>query len=377
MLKKNMIKTLVCVLLLATMLLSFAGLVSCGEKEDVALSSGNVSFTEGMYRYWYTQLKEYYVSQYGVTDSSDFWNTQVPNADYTYADFIDDKIHSQIKYYLAGNVLFDSYDLSNKLKSAWSSVKDKVDQEINDGVNSFGSRSEYDKYLKKKYGIDTSTYRSVKLMEQEFFLTYDYLYNTVSGIERATDAEIDAYYTSKYARIKYYMVLKNYKYRVDENGNRVLNGAGSYIQDPLTDAEKAERATYVNEVFAKGGEEIDLYVKKDYPDMLAAAPNGYYLAKSEYYGRLFTNTIVEATFAMQVGDTVLCENEDAFFIVQRLTLPDKAYKGTDKGQFDSIGEFAVNEKFETKFAPEIDKIKVNNEVCSRYSVISLLDTKYN
>ena len=70
------------------------------------------------------------------------------------------------------------------------------------------------KYLKKKYGIDTSTYRSVKLMEQEFFLTYDYLYNTESGIERATDAEIDAYYTSKYARIKYYMVLKNYKYLI-------------------------------------------------------------------------------------------------------------------------------------------------------------------
>jgi len=297
---------------------------------------------------------------------------------YTYADFVDNKIATQIDYYLAGNVVFEQYKLATKLKDVWKTVQDGIDEEIDDGVNSFGSRAEYDAYLDQKYGIDSSIYRRVKLMEQKFYLAYDYLYNAESGVERATNSEIDAYYTEKYARIKYYMVLKNFEYRVDSEGNRVMNSNGSFIQDPLTEKEKQEKVTYVTGAFeaVKNGEDIDIFIKKDYPDMLKNAPNGYYLAKSEYYGRLFTNTILDETFDMAIGDTVLCENDDAFFIVQRLSLPAKGYQGVDKDQLSNIGEFAVNEKFEKKFAPIIEKIEKDTDVCDKYTVVSLLEEKY-
>jgi len=378
MFKKKVFKKITAIILLISLLLSVNALVSCGEKETTVLSVNGVECTEDMYHYWYVQLKDYYVTNYGITDSKDFWNTQVSNADYTYADFVDNKISNQINYYLAGNVLFEQYKLDTKLKDVWKSVKDDVEEEIDDGVNSFGSRAEYDAYLNEKYGIDSSIYRRVKLMEQKFYLAYDYLYNAESGIERATDAEIDAYYTEKYARIKYYMVLKNFEYRVDSQGNRVVNAEGSFIQDPLTEKEKQEKAAYAAQAFeaVKNGEEIETFIKKDYPDMLKAAPNGYYLAKSEYYGRLFTNTILDATFAMEIDDTVFCENEDAFFIVQRLSLPEKGYQGVDKDQLSNIGEFAVNEKFEKKFAPIIEEIKKDTDICDKYTVISLLEEKY-
>ena len=378
MFKKKVFKRITATVLLLSLLFSVSVLASCQEKETVALSVKGVECTQDMYRYWYMQLKDYYVANYGITDSKDFWSTQVPNADYTYADFVDNKISTQIDYYLAGNVLFEQYKLDTKLKDVWEAVRDGVEEEIDDGVNSFGSRAEYDAYLNEKYGIDSSIYRRVKLMEQKFYLAYDYLYNAENGIERATDAEINAYYTEKYARIKYYMVLKNFEYRVDSDGNRVVNAEGSFIQDPLTEKEKKEKAAYAAQAFeaVKNGEEIETFIKKDYPDMLRAAPNGYYLAKSEYYGRLFTNTILDATFAMKIGDTVFCENEDAFFIVQRLSLPEKGYQGVDKDQLSNIGEFAVNAKFEAKFAPIIEEIEKDTNVCDKYTVLSLLEEKY-
>ena len=376
--KKNVLKRLIVILLLLSLLLSASLLSSCGEKEMAVLSVDGVECTEDMYRYWYIQLKDYYVSNYGITDSVDYWRTKVTNADYTYADFVDNKIRTQIDYYMAGNVLFEELKLATKMKDAWNTIKDGIEQEIDDGVNAFGSRAEYDKYLESKYGIDSSVYRCVKQMERRFYMAYDYLYNSESGVERASDAEINKYYTEKYARIKYYMVLKNFEYRLDSDGNRVMNSEGSFIQDPLTEKEKAEKVTYANQAYQAilNGEDIDTFIKKDYADMLKEAPNGYYLAKSEYYGRLFTNTILDATFGMKIGDTVLCENEDAFFVVQRLSLPDKGYQGVDEDQLTNIGEFAVNEKFEAKFAPIIGKIEKKTTVCDQYTVISLLEEKY-
>lgn len=376
--KVNLFKKMVAITLLMALVLSVLVLSSCGKNETAVLSVNGVECTEDIYRYWYMQLKDYYVSNYGITDSKSYWDTQVPNTDYTYADFVDNKIATQINYYLAGNVLFEQYSLDSRLKDAWVAILEGVDEEIDDGVNSFGSRAEYDAYLDKKYGIDSSIYRRAKLMEQKFYLAYDYLYNSENGIEQATEAEIDAYYTAKYARIKYYMVLKNFEYRVDAQGNRVTDANGSFIQDPLTEKEKQEKATFVAGAFeaVKKGEDIDTFIKKDYPDILKSAPNGYYLAKSEYYGRLFTNTILDATFDMAIGDTVLCENDDAFFIVQRLSLPAKGYQGVDKSQLSNISEFAVNEKFEKKFAPIIEEIKKDTDVCDKYTVVSLLEEKY-
>ena len=162
--KKNVFKKITAVILLLSLILSVSALVSCSGNETGVLSVEGVECTEDMYRYWYIQLKDYYVSNYGITDSKEFWLTQVANADYNYAAFVDNKIRTQIDYYLAGNVLFQQYRLDTKLKDTWNTIKNGIDEEIDDGVNSFGSRAEYDDYLEKKYGIDSSIYRRVKQM---------------------------------------------------------------------------------------------------------------------------------------------------------------------------------------------------------------------
>ncbi len=368
-------KTLISVIsffLLLTLLL--VAVPSCSSSDKTALSSGSTTVTEGVYRYWYIKLKAYYVDSYSdVVDSQEFWQTEAPNLGITYAEFIDDKIETQIHYYLAGNRLFAENDLSTALKSEWTQVKASIDEEINDAITSLGSRSKYDEYLDKKYGIDTDTYRKARLMEQKFYLSYDYFFNSVTGIELATEAEIDAFYLESYALIKYYMILKNYAYRLDASGNRVMDSGGNYIQDELSEEEKAAQVVRAASLYEsiKNGESIDTYIKADYPDLVSSAPNGFYVLKNEYYGYLFTSTIINAAFDMKIGDTVLAENEDAYFIIQRYSLPEKAYQGSDMSQFDEIGDYAVNDKFEAKFAPYIEAIVRVDEICDKYSVTTV------
>ena len=126
--KVKMFKKITAVALLMALALSVLVLSSCGKNETAVLSVNGVECTEDMYRYWYMHLKDYYVSNYGIADSKGFWDTQVPNADYTYADFVDNKISTQINYYLAGNVLFERYELDSKLKDAWRTSIDDVDE---------------------------------------------------------------------------------------------------------------------------------------------------------------------------------------------------------------------------------------------------------
>ncbi len=344
-------------------------LAACSDGGGVVLSCDGVEFDEKAYAYWYIQLKDYYVSSYSdIEDTDECWKSEISDLGITYGEFVDDKIRTQIRYYLAGNLLFKEYGLSVP-----KSVTAGIDEDIDDAINSFGSRSAYDKYLESKYGIDSKEYRTIKLMEQKYYLVYDYLYNSETGIDLATAEEIDRYYQENYARIKYYMVRKNYDYEYDDDGNRVVDSSGKYVLVELTDEQKAENKKKIEDAYEKiqNGESIDTYIKKDFPDESKNYPNGYYVLQNEYYGYLFTSTVINAAFEIEPGEVTFCENEDAYFIVQRLTLADKAYEGSDKDQFTDIADYAVGDKFEARFAEIIERIVADDALVEKYSVLTV------
>ena len=115
-------------------------LVSCKDTNGTVLQADGVRIDETLYEYWYIQLKDYYVDTYAdLEDTVPFWNSEMPDMNVTYGEYIDNKIRTQIQYYLAGNVLFERYGLELS-----SEVIDKIDTDIDDGINSFGSRAQYD-----------------------------------------------------------------------------------------------------------------------------------------------------------------------------------------------------------------------------------------
>ena len=71
------------------------------------------------------------------------------------------------------------------------------------------------------------------------------------------------------------------------------------------------------------------------------------------------------------NEAILCENEDAYFIVQRYALPDKAYLGSDKTQFESIASDTVEKKFMTKFNEVIGSIETDQSLVEKYSVTTV------
>jgi len=354
--------------LLAVILLLgvFAG---CSKSNEIVLSCEGVDINEEAYHYWFIQLKQYYISSFSdIVDSKEFWESEVPGLEITYGEFIDDKIKTQINFYLAGNVFFERYDLSLN-----DSAVASIDEEINDGINAFGSRAKYDAYLEDRYGVDSRALRKIKLMEQKFYAVYQYLYNEKTGIETATKTEIENFYLERFARIKYFMVLKKYAYVYDDKGNRVTDTSGQFKMEALDEKGVLDQQLLANEAYQKilSGESIDSFNKKYYADLEKKYPNGYYLIENETYAALFTATVVNATFGMKIGDTVLCENDDAYFIITRLPLIDKAYEGSDSSQFSDIAKDAVEAKFIKKFNEVIETITVNEDIVDSYSVVTV------
>lgn len=344
-------------------------LIGCGASNQTVLQGDGIEITEEAYQYWYIQLKDYHVSSYSdVVDDVVFWNSQYDDAGMTYAEFFDQKIRKQIEYYLAGNILFERYDLSLS-----DTVISNIDQEIDDGINAFGSRSEYDAYLKERYGVSSRSLRKIKIMEQRFKAVYDHLYNAKTGVEKATEAEIEAFYNENYAKINYYMVMKKYDYVYDEKGNRVTDSQNKYQMVSLDEAGQLENKAHAEEVLAKvqAGEALDTFIKKYYADIAAAYPNGFYVLENDNYGAMFTPTVIKAAFSLKENEAILCENEDAYFIVQRYALPDKAYLGSDKTQFESISSDTVEKKFMTKFNEVIGSIETDQSLVEKYSVTTV------
>ncbi len=357
---------LVALILIFAVLGSF--LFGCGNQNRTVLANDGIKIDQTAYEYWYIQLKDYYVDSYAdLVDDISLWNSKMPEMDVTYGEYIDTKIRTQIEYYLAGNVLFDRYDLSLS-----KTVIENIETDIDDGINAFGSRAKYDAYLEERYSVNSRELRKIKVMEQKFLAVYNYLYNSESGIEKATDSEISEFYTNNYVRIKYYMVLKNYDYVYDQEGNRVVEN-NAYKTVELDEAGKLENKQHAEEVYAaiQNGENMDVYLNKYFGDLAIKFPNGYYVLNNETYVAAFTSTIIKPAFELEINGVALCENEDAYFVVQRLDLIDNAYLGSDQAQFESIASDAVEKKFIEKFEGIIETIERNNDLIDQYSVTTV------
>lgn len=364
-------RTLCLIIALSVFLLTvLSAFAACSSNDPVVLECDGVQVTESMYNYWFITLKDYYVNSYSdISDSEESWNSELGDTGQTYAQFVDAKIRDQIAYYLAGNVLFKEYDLKVE-----DSVKESIQQDIDDAINSFGSRSQYNSYLERHYGIDSDELYSIRYFEQKYYSVYEYLYDDENGAEMATDAEKDAYFLENYARIKYLMVLKEYEYQYDDEGNRLLDNNGNYVLDELSEEEKAGReelAQLYYDNIKNGKVDIDEYLEQQYPDILEGFPNGYYVVQNIYYSTLFTTTMITAAFDIEPGEVTMTENDDAYFIIERLELEDKAYEGDDESQFANLSEYAIGEKFTAKFGEIIDRMSEDEGITDKYSVLTV------
>lgn len=339
---------------------------SCTSGKD-ALEYKGYEITEGMYSYWMKSWKSYYLSYYSdITDTEEYWNAEASEG-VTNKDYLTEQISTRIRYYLIAEKLFDDYNL--KLDDE---VKEKIESDINDQTDYYGSKGAFNDFLSEEYGININTLKKIYTIEEKYRALFQYLYGT-NGKNTSTPEELDNYYKTYFVRVKYVMFLKEVKYAYDEEGHRITDPATGYYEfEDLTDEEKEEVTRKANEVLdgVKGGENIDTYMAeymKEFGYTPEEYPNGYYISADNY--TLHTVDVTSAALEMEIGEVRLIENESCYFVVQKFELIDKAYAALpDSNQFTDLVSYSNNLKFTAEFNEYLSDIEEDSELIAKYSV---------
>ena len=338
---------------------------ACGNKEKVVLEYKGKTITEGMYSYWMKNWKDYYLEHYSdVKDTPEYWNS-MNEAGVTNGEYLSSQIKTRIDFYLIGMVLFDELglELSNETKKS-------INEDINAQIGHYGSRSEYVKVLESKYGMTINEIKKVFTAEEEYLAVYEYLYDEIRGKETASEKELDDYYNTYYARVKYVMFLKNTKYLYNDDGTRKTDSNGMYLTEELTEDEKAavtEKADQVYKEALDGADMNDLMVKymEEFGFSLSKTPNGFYISADDYTSH--SSTVTAAALEMKENEVKLCENDDCYFIIKKFDLPEKGYASTtDSKQFEKFVYYVNSQKFAKKFSELAKNIKYNEEIIEKY-----------
>lgn len=336
---------------------------------DVVMEYEGYTITEGMYLYWMKEWKDYYVTNYAdVEDTEAFW-AEVNETGITNEEYIAANVKTRIKYYLIGQALFDQYDLELSEEAL-----EGIQSDLNEQIEYYGSKSEYNAFLKEEYGINLSVLEKIYTYEEKYTQIYEYLYST-TGRLTATAAELDEYYQSYYARVKYVMFLKNTKYVLDEDGKRVTDSNGYYKMEDLTEEEIAEVKSTVDAAYedVKNGGDITAYFEKHMEQFGFKAetyPNGFYITPDEYAQH--TAEVTNAALSMEVGEVRLVENDACYFVVEKYDLIDQAYNTEiDSDQFTYLVSYCNSEKFTKHFEELSKKIEINEDLISGYRLKDL------
>jgi len=351
-------------LALITLLSSFS-LFSCSS-DNVVMSFEGYKVTEDMYRYWVLSWKQYYLNYYSdVEDTEDFWFAENVQGG-TNEEYLTEQTHQRIKYYLIGQALFEKYKLNLS-----GEEKDEIKNDIDEQIEYYGSRSSFNSYLEKTYGIDVNVLKSVYTWEAKYNKVYSYLFDSEKGIMTANDKELEEYYNENYVRVKYVMFFKKVKYAYDEDGKKKTDINGRYVFIDLTEKEQADVVEKVNKVYndVSGGGNIDEYVKNLMPEFgyeIESYPNGFYITADEY--SLHTAAVTSAAFEMEVGEVRLAESEDTFFVIKKYDLIDKAYVGEDKNQFTYLVSYCNSYKFVKYFDSMGKDLEFDETITSKYKL---------
>ena len=359
--KMKFIKLTAALLCILTFVPMFA---ACSSGGSAVMEYKGYTVTEGMYLYWMKEWKSYYVTNYAdIQDTDAFWN-EMSEAGVTNEEYISTNIKSRIRYYLIGQALFDQYGLKLSDKT-----KEGIKADLEAQIEYYGSKSEYNAFLKEEYGINLSVLEKIYTYEEKYKQVYEYLYST-SGKLTASAAEIEDYYQNYYARVKYIMFMKNTKYVFDEEGKRVTDSNGNFKMEDLTDEEKATVKKTAEDVLAdvkKGGNIADHFEKHmaQFGFEESSYPNGFYITADEYTQH--TAEVTNAAFDMKEGEVRMVENDACYFVVQKFDLIDNAYMSDiDKDQFTYLISYCNSKKFAEHFEKLSKEIVIHDDIVAKY-----------
>ena len=182
---------------------------------------------------------------------------------------------------------------------------------------------------------------------------------------------MDEYYQKNYARISHIFIGTDSKFVYDEEGMYVYDEEGNVKTEEYTEEELAEQKRKAEEVVSKleaGGDFDELLEKYTEDTATQVYPNGYYLTRTSNY----VAEVIDAAFAMEVGEWKMVTSDLGYHIVRRLELEPNGYNAQPNADFFTDFESNITvESFTAFISPYLEDVVVHNEIADLYSLKSV------
>ena len=324
------------------------------------MTCGNYSIDEDDFTYYLATYKGKFAKMYAdFSDSKEFFDSVIDDDGTTTEKYLFDMTVDSVKMTLAGNALFDEYELA-LADSVYDAVDEYIDALIEDYMG--GDEEAFESAL-SDYGIDKDALREIYLRDERVAALLDFLLD--SGEISVTDTERTNYLCENYVRARHIYVNTKYKYSTDNNGYLIYNDSGYAATEPLTEEELEKKnalVSAIDESLGAGGDFEEIYEGLSEDKLYA---NGYYFKLTTD----FIPEVVDAAFSLDVGEWVKVESEYGVHYVMRLEMDEKPWANDANSDFfDGFEDALTTSKFTEIINSKKADVTVNDKALEKFSI---------
>ena len=365
---KNFKKCTAVLLIILAVFPMFAG---CSG-EQAALEYDGITISKGIYRYWLSSFKYYFITQFeDIKDTPESWNKEIEDG-VTVGEYVERYTLEYAKSVICSLSLYKKYKLSLP-KETTETIDDSINEIIRYRYDD--SRSKFSAALKDTYGIGIGELRNAFLIEAKVSVLEEYLFGE-NGTEKPTDSELNAFYQKNYTRIQLVMIKTEFDYVYDKDGKLTFDASGKPVTKDYTDEQKAAKKALIDEVWQKAsaGEDFTGLAKK-YDELTTKdeeAEEGYTFSAGDYdtiVGYGYSGETLSKVLKLKEGEIGQYAEKDATYIVKRVPLIAGAYQNAEEDSILSlIQDHAITDKYNTILNDMTDDIEINGYVKSLKTV---------
>ncbi len=357
---KNIFKRIA--LLLAAVL--WIPMTGCSASGTPALTYEQITVTDHMYAFWLSSCKSDFLRLYNNSqDTDEFWDTVLEDGQ-TVEAYALSLLRAQVSNYAIAAQMFKDYKLKISAEKT-----DEIEADILEKIEYYGGREALNEYL-GKMDINVDILKDIYIMEEKLQAVYEYLYGT-NGAEAVTQTELDGYYRENYSRIQYILIYTEAEYQRDENGNLVSDSSGVYLTRDLSEEEKQQKQQKLETIMTRleNGEDFETVKAEcdEYAFDTSYYENGFYLSSNEL--NVYGYAMVTAAAQMQEGEIRRVDDSVCSYVIKKEPLIDlNDMPACDKELLEDLETYCITEKFQKKLQSCYDRVAVDEEVISKYSI---------
>lgn len=366
------------------------GIIAAVNNSKAAFKYKGMTMSEELANFFVSYYKYEYLSMLkrnGITDAEDkaeFWNKKC-NSVNTYGEFLEYNTREYIKQILVANYLFDNYARLSaaEKRDIELAAEEILDYHADGNVETFNKETE-------GFGFTYSVFDDAAKMLYKATVARSVLFGA-DGSKIASETESCNEFLSQYSRVKLLFIRTADKFKLDENGNRVLGEDGNDTLESLSDEEMEERARDVESIRAAiasvsengeiqmSPELFDHYLNKYANDGDASKLNdGYYFHSSSAFtaefAKEFEDIVSKSLNEMSVGEFCEVKTEFGVCFIYKCEAEDGAYfDQTDGSCFLDFYQLAAVYTFD-KMLSELSK---DVTVKERFENVDIISMPYN